>query len=99
MRFHWPDKAGGATAYCSRSGGHPWLPYRPASSRNDCSSCVCSLWSLFNERQDAAGYGRQGCPPLRIGGSARHAPQSREEMELRLPMIYGWNKLCHGYAA
>jgi hypothetical protein len=22
-----------------------------------------------------------------------------EEMELRLPMIYGWNKLCHGYAA
>jgi hypothetical protein len=42
---------------------------------------------LWSGRQDAAGYGRQGCPPLQIGGGAkvRPSPRGRERSASFVP--------------
>src|ERR1035441_4222120 len=66
----------GASAHCHRDGSHPWLPYRPASSR------VVWLWKQGHDMGCALVTGRPGsrrlrqagCLPLQIGGGARTRP-------------------------
>jgi len=68
--------AAGRNRALPRSGSHLWLPYRPASSRVARCGNEVMTWVYFcgPSGSDAAGYGRQGCPPLQIGGGVRMRP-------------------------
>ena len=61
-----------------------------AGSQPGVSVVSARLWAFLWLRtgpQDAAGYGRQGCPPLQIGGSVKMHPWSHHSCK---PPADGW---------